>query len=406
MKKSNINNIIKRILPLGTMTALLLPTLLYAGGFSRSGEDIDILFKDGHIIEASMLFARPERDFTNVQAVDRTGVAVTTGLTQIDPSLNIELPTLSAKFTVNPQVDCMIASRRPYGFDLEHGSDWVGRYKNTRFNAKTKSIRTVCSYKKTLNETSQLRIIGGIGAMTGSARREHFISNAATQVLPASVGDAYNILNTGESNTAKTWQAGVAFEVPDKAMRASLVYSSKADLELKGTQHTSNPIAGTLIDRDVDGVLSWPESVELKLQSGIKPGWLAMGSIKWQNWSKFYEIPIHISATGQTLITFKPAFRDGLTVSAGIGHQLSPKLDVYSQIKWDRGTSTGYNSANDSWSIGLGGRYQLDKNFALKGGVGVAFSDTGHATTDDPVVDYDFGDQVIYVVSTGIEIKF
>ncbi|TIW76971.1 MAG: transporter, partial [Mesorhizobium sp.] len=78
------------------------------------------------------------------------------------------------------------------------------------------------------------------------------------------------------------WRAGIAYEIPDIALRASLVYNSQVKLD---------NISGTL---DIGGVVStpiyaptqsMPDTVEFKLQSGIAPGWLAFGSVKWVNWS-------------------------------------------------------------------------------------------------------------------------
>ncbi|MGG2475354.1 transporter, partial [Rhizobium sp. BR5] len=41
----------------------------------------------------------------------------------------------------------------------------------------------------------------------------------------------------------------------------------------------------------VYGSVSMPDSIELKVQSGIAPDWLAFGSVKWTDWSQIQVIP-------------------------------------------------------------------------------------------------------------------
>ncbi len=373
--------------------------------FSRNAEDIHSLFKPGNSLEASVAAVFPERSFYNATAVDRTGAVVTTGNTAADPATKQQIPQFTAKFEVNPVVDCMLAYRQPYGFDTNHAHDWVGRYKSTRSTADTEAYRAACSYKIPL-KSGQFRVIGGVGVMTGSGKLTNTAANAAVSGLPSVAGDAYNVFDFDDSDTQKNWQAGFAYEIPEKVIRASLMYNAKTDLKLHGTQTLTNPLAGTLLTRDIEGTLTWPESVELKLQSGIKPGWLAMGSIRWDNWSEFYELPIIDKATGKAFTIITPGFRDGLSISAGVGHQVSPALGVGAQVKWGKGVSTGFNSVTDTWTVSLGGSYQINKQLALKGGVGVVFADSGSAVTTAPVLKYDFGDDVFYALTTGLEVSF
>lgn len=373
--------------------------------FSRNAEDIDSLFKSGNSFEASVTAVFPERSFYNATAVDRTGAAVTTGNTAADPLTDQQIPQLTAKFEINPAIDCMLAYRQPYGFDTTHDNDWAGRYKSTRSTADTEAYRAACSYKIPL-KGGQFRVIGGAGVMTGSAKLTNTVANAAVSGLPAVAGDAYNVFDFNDSDTQKTWQAGFAYEVPEKAIRASLIYNAKTDLKLHGAQTLTNPLAGTLLTRDIEGTLTWPESVEFKLQSGIKPDWLATGSVKWSNWSGFYELPILDKATGEAFTIVTPGFRDGLSISAGVGHQVSSTLGVQAQVKWGKGVSTGFNSVADTWTASLGGSYQINKQLALKGGVGVVFAESGSAVTTAPVLRYDFGDDVFYAVTTGLEVSF
>ncbi|MCB8835410.1 hypothetical protein LJD42_28095, partial [Escherichia coli] len=87
------------------------------------------------------------------------------------------------------------------------------------------------------------------------------------------------------------WRVGAAYEIPEIAFRASLMYNAAVDLgEIGGTldltqlpKTPTNPLSGRITD--VYGTAEMPQSVEFKLQTGIAPNWLAYGSVKWVDWS-------------------------------------------------------------------------------------------------------------------------
>src|SRR5690606_31588463 len=85
------------------------------------------------------------------------------------------------------------------------------------------------------------------------------------------------------------WRAGVAYEIPEYAFRASLVYNSEVKLDdITGTLDLSRVNGAPLLD--VHGSQSMPDVLELKVQSGIAPDWLAFGSVKWTDWSQLQKV--------------------------------------------------------------------------------------------------------------------
>src|SRR5690606_12309050 len=100
----------------------------------------------------------------------------------------------------------------------------------------------------------------------------------------------------------------------------------------------------------VFGSAAMPQSVELKVQSGIAPGWLAFGSIKWVDWSVLQIVSfcpvvtegiIPCVADGPTELTsLDLLYRDGWTVTAGVGHSFNDHWSGALSLAWDRGTST------------------------------------------------------------------
>ena len=130
-----------------------------------------------------------------------------------------------------------------------------------------------------------------------------------------------------------------------------------------------------------------PQSVDIKLQSGIAPGWLAFGSIKWVDWSVLQTVsfcPTSIKRMGISAMHLQRRlpvtsldllYRDGWTVSGGIGHAQRPAQRRLS-VAWDRGTATGMGTQTDTWTLSGGGAYTPNKNVELRlgGAVGVLTS--------------------------------
>lgn len=85
------------------------------------------------------------------------------------------------------------------------------------------------------------------------------------------------------------WRIGAAYEIPEYAFRASLIYNAEVDLgqingtvdltEIPGVLSPVNPFFGKVTD--VYGTATMPQSVQFNWQTGIAPDWLAFGTIKW-----------------------------------------------------------------------------------------------------------------------------
>ena len=95
-----------------------------------------------------------------------------------------------------------------------------------------------------------------------------------------------------------------------------------------------------------------PQSLELRVQTGIAEETLALARIKWQQWSRLGIVPVNgvISPTTglPSTTSFDPLYRDGWTVTGGIGRTFSERLSGLASITWDRGTSTISGFQTDS----------------------------------------------------------
>lgn len=388
---------------------------VHAGGLERSGYDIDLLFDPAPFAtEAEATYVMPDRKLKN--AVDTSGANLAISSTAKD-SESYWSPRIGVKAQVVQGVDCMVDYSQPWGAHTNPGI-WNGSYSNIETDIKSNNYAATCSYKMDAGK-GQLRFIGGVFYQEVYGFKESYINPA--------FGPAIGRVDLDSNGWG--WRAGLAYEIPEIALRASLVYNSQVKLDnISGSLDLTSIGFGNI---PVYGEASMPDSVELKLQSGIAPGWLAFGSIKWVNWSVLQSIPICTQASkGLAACTtvspglFSPTpiratsldlmYRDGWTVTTGVGHKFNDQWSGAAQISWDRGTSHGYGSQSDTWTLGGGVAYTPTPNIEVRlaGAVGVLTSGHSGALTDKngyvagDDVSYDFGNDLVTAISGGVKIKF
>ncbi len=191
------------------------------------------------------------------------------------------------------------------------------------------------------------------------------------------------------------WRAGLGYEIPEYAVRASLVYNSRVKYDsLSGTVDlTQVPVVPGFGGRvtSVFGEAEAPDSLELKVQSGIAPDWLAFGSVKWTNWSVLQSIPLcPVSTKGRAACTSSSPtkltsldllYRDGWTITGGVGHKFNEEWTGAVSLTWDRGTSHGYGRTDRYWTSRLGAAYNPTDNieWRVAGALGILTSGSSGA---------------------------
>ena len=347
----------------------------HAGGLERGGYDIDLLFDPAlFATEAEATYVMPDRKYKNARGPGGADLGFGTTANGAE---DYWVPRIGGKVQVVQGVDCMVDYSQPWGAHTAPGV-WNGAFSNMETDIKSDNYAATCSYKMDAGK-GQLRFIGGVFYQKVYGFKEDLVS----PLVP-------NFGGTGRVDLTSSgwgWRAGIAYEIPDIALRASLVYNSKVKLDnISGTLDLTNVGMGTI---PIYGSTQYmPDVVELKLQSGVAPGWLAFGSIKWVNWSVLQSVPIcPVGIPAALCFTNSPAevtsldlmYRDGWTVSGGIGHKFNDQWSAAGQLSWDRGTSHGYGAQTDTWTLGGGVAYTPKPNIEVRlaGAIGVMTS--GHS---------------------------
>ncbi|TCL67271.1 OmpP1/FadL family transporter [Rhizobium sp. BK251] len=394
----------------------------FAGGLERGGYNIDLLFDTSRVtMESSATYVKPERKLKNVVDTDTSNTnPLANPPTWGGGDLNYRphtaedtpgywIPRVGIKVGVTDAVDCLADYSQPWGAHDDPGLNWAGANQNIETKVESDNYALTCSYKFDAGP-GQLRLIGGGFYQEVGGFKERLVQDFTGTGLPFSGVGRLELSDNGWG-----WRTGVAYEIPEYAIRTSLVYNSVVELSnLTGTIDLTN-LGPMFTKYDVSGSATMPDSLEWKWQTGIAPDWLAFGGVKWTAWSKLQ------------VLTFSPAvvtpltppttldliYRDGWTVTGGVGHKFNDQWSGAVSLTWDRGTSQGYGIQTDVWTVAAGVAYAPQENLELRlagvlglwtGGESGAVTYNGQVYGGD--ASYSFDDDLVAAVSTSLKVKF
>ena len=431
---------------LALVTTSLLSTSAIAGGFDRGGVNIDQLFDEGRFgVSAQVTYVNPQRTIKNVTRpglalLNPTAAAAVNG-TSVDNEGDFVVPRIGAKFNVANGLDCLASYSEPFGGDANYGTGNNYSPSTVEFFLDTQDYGLTCGYQHALGDVSLggvtgesfLRLIGGVSYMEvqGFLSRESLLFGTAlpnpgfdpnsppsatnSPVIPiAPQAGALGTFSIEDETFG--WRAGIAYEVPSIALKASVVYNSRYDLSLTGIQDTTaftNLGPGATLTPILLSGAEIPQSLDVKLQTGINETTLAFLNFRWQDWSQLQILPVINTDTGTpTGSTLDASFRDGYTVSVGVGKTITEKLSGLASLTWDDGTSTIVGTQSDTWTLSGGLRYTENEQLSLNIGGAIGILEGGKSginpNNPDPsgAVTFEFDADVVYAISGGLNYKF
>ncbi len=399
---------------LGLAIGITSITPAFAGGLERGGYNIDLLFDSSRFAaESTATFVAPQRKLKNAVDINPGNGLGSNGFnggsTTTDDSESYWVPRVGLKAGFGDATDCMVDYSQPWGAHTKPGANWRGANENIETKVKSDNYALTCSYRFDVGP-GQVRIIGGGFYQELSGFKERLVVPDALTPFGNGVG-RLDLKGDGWG-----WRTGLAYEIPEYALRASLVYNSEVKLDdITGTLNLSQ-VNGLVLP--VHGSQNMPDSLEFKFQTGIAPDWLALGSVKWTDWSQFSKIPFCSTGVSNctmatSLTSLDLGYRDGWTISGGVGHKFNDQWSGAVTVTWDRGTSQGFGTQTDTWTLGTGVSYSPTENVELRlaGAIGVLTSGSS-----GPVViggqnygtdaSYSFGNDLVAAVSTSVKVKF
>ena len=335
-------------------SALVGAGVAQAGGFSRGTADTDILYEEGNFsTRAGVTFVSPTRKFSS---------HYDPGLVGKDYTESYVIPSVAFKAKLFDPLSCAATYTQAYGGKVNYEGRLTPGKLNEEFTVDEYAL--TCSVKFAVGE-GNFYVLGG-------AFMERFDYERLNAVIPG-VANA-NLELSGEDYG---YRLGIAYDIPKIAFRAQLLYRSATSYGADG--RFDIPAMG--VDVPAFGAGNLPQSLELKVQSGIAPGWLAFGSVKWTDWSVqralVVSVPAFPGANSRDIYNWK----DGWTVTGGVGHAFNDRISGLASITWDKGVTTGWDHSSDTWTLALGGSVKDPFGGEFRGGVGISYL----TSSDEPL---------------------
>ncbi|MDE3080429.1 MAG: outer membrane protein transport protein [Paracoccaceae bacterium] len=266
----------------------------HAGGIDRSGQWLSPLFQKGNYAELGFGSVNP--------SVSGQDVALFGGKKTGNVAGSFVLPSLSLKQDLTDKLSYAIILDQGFGADTTYSTAGSVALGGTKASATTNDLTGVLRYKLNKN----FSVIGGL-------RVEQASGNITLGGLAYGGVNGYNV--DLKSNTATGYLLGVAYEIPEYALRVDLTYNSS----IKHNFGTVETLHGGTIGTTPTPV-NTPESWNLEFQSGVNKSTLVFGSIRWARWSQFQINPkTFYGLTGGGLVNLQ----DTTDYTLGLGHKFT-----------------------------------------------------------------------------------
>ena len=373
-------------------SAILLSTLpltpALAAGLDRSGQSIAAFLQPGNYFEAGISILDPE-----VKGKDTSGNQ--TG----DMASDYYFPHAALKIQATDHFSVGLIYDQPFGADAEYsGNSTFVENRPVPFQGGT-SVTV---------DTQNLNLLFGYQPN----ENWNLYAGAVYQTVDGTVllrGTTYSVFNgydfkTGEDESVG-WLAGVAYQIPEIALKAAVTYRSEIKHELDTTETFGS--GAVVRPQSVTEVVT-PQSVNLDFQTGIAKDTLAFANIRWVHWDQFAVSPTYLAAATsargkkQNLIDYSD---DQISATVGVGHKFTSKWSGSASVGWDSGAGnpvTTLGPVEGFWSVGLGGQYSPAENYFVQAGVKYFWLGDAKAQTGGNVVgDFSNNDAIAYGLKFG-----
>ena len=423
-------------------------TSAQAGGFSRGNANLDGLYasEDGNepvTAYAGVTFVSPGRSYENIE-VDIVGTNVQQD-GDIEFAEDFSVPFASVGLKFNDQARCVGSYSVPYGGDSEYEGPVTFQIASQEI--ETFELGATCSYGVQVGR-GMAYAIGGVFYENLEYRQSRDFTQSAQFNAPAGTQFAAALAPfgldrffdgpvTGNSSIDVSsedvgFRVGAAYEIPEIALRASLIYRSETNHDVDGSfsntplsrifqlRAAQAALAGDLVtageqgafagasagqfDSTATGSATLPQQLELNLRSGVAAGTLVFGSVRWTDWSVVQQIDLNDGFSNSPFTDFKGFFDDGWTVTLGVGRAFTEDLAGSLAVTWDEGVGTGFDTFTDTYTLAGGLAYDLNEVANIRGGGALVYFTEGEKTQGDFTAESpsEFG----FALSAGLNIKF
>ena len=369
----------RRRMKLKTLTtAMILATVPMTGAFAaaldRSGQSISAFLQPGNYFEAGISVLDPDVSGKTITALggQETG----------DMAGDYYFPSAALKLQLTDHFSFGLLYDQPFGADGEitSSSAFTSSLGNTEGEVDTQSLSMIFGYQPTEN----WNIYGGGVYQTIKGD----VKLRGTAYGGAAAFGGYNA-EIGE-DSAVGWLAGLAYQIPEIALKASVTYRSEIEHTVAVDESSvgsgmltaimNNPaLAGVSATGNTD--ITTPQSVNLDFQTGIMANTVAFANVRWVNWKDFSIRPYAFGVAsklagpsvgkpdGFDLVAYTD---DQWSANLGVGRKLNDQWAGNISVGWDSGAGnpvTTLGPTEGYWNVGLGVQYSPTPATFIAGGV-------------------------------------
>lgn len=399
-------------------TALLLSlvptTTTFAAALDRSGQSIAAFLQPNNYFEAGITVLDPNVSGKDISQ-NNTG----------DMANHYYSPNAALKIQATEHFSIGLIYDQPYGADAQYTgqSNFI---ENSPLPFQGGTSVTV--------DTENLNLLFGYQPN----QNWNVYAGAVYQTLDATVllrGASYSAYSGYDFKTGRDeavgWLAGVAYQIPEIALKTSLTYRAKIKHEMNAYENhgiagfTGSPVFDALLNQinNAQGTteITTPQSVNLDFQTGIMENTVAFANVRWVNWKDFAIRPYKFGAASVLPpIVNKTGKKDGFdlvaytddqySITAGVGRKVNDHWAGNVSVGWDSGAGnpvTTLGPTEGYWNVGVGVQYSPAPNYFIAGGVkyfwlGDAKAQSGSQfNTPEHVAEFKNNDAIAYGLKIG-----
>ncbi len=370
-------------------TAIILATLpitgVFAAALDRSGQSVAAFLQPNNYFEVGLSVLDPD--------VAGKEIATAGGRNISNMAGDYYFPTGALKYQINDHFSFGLLYDQPFGADAEYTGSNAFTHPSqggTKVDVDTQNLTALVGFQPdehwNFYAGPAYQTIKGSVDLRGAAYSVYGGYSGAT-AAPAAAIPGYSARI--KENGAVGWVAGLAYQIPDIALKASLTYRSEIEHNILADETIVNPAnlgITALLPAYSNGEtdITTPQSVNLDFQTGIMADTVAFANVRWVNWKDFAIRPNKFGQLAQALGTLNPALGkpngfdlvaytdDQYSANVGLGRKFNQYWAGNMSVGWDSGAGnhiTTLGPTEGYWNVGLGMQYSPAENYFIAGGV-------------------------------------
>lgn len=332
-------------------------TLAQAGALDRTGQPVTVLFEEGNYVELSYAFTTPDVEGSFAGSVSSGGAAPSFGQ-----------GALALKYDVTDRISLGLVLDQPFGADIDYDETDPG-YPLAGSEAEFRSTGVTALGRYRFNDAFSVHAGLRYVAIDADLVVASPVPTPAGLVPVSYTADYDRDGNFG-------YVVGGAYERPEIALRVALTYSSDIEFSNSLDYAVTTPAGTAPGTGEVEYTM--PQSVNLDLRTGIAPGTVLFGGVRWVDWSET-EINTPGYPFGLPVVDYDG---DYVTYALGVGRQFGERIRGAASLVYEDGiggAQSNLSPTDGQFAVIVGGTYLAGNGVELSSGVRYAW--LGDATT-------------------------